>query len=180
MAEAVASVVSRTLVDLPVQPLTAEAFKAFGQVIAPAVDGRPFGPDDAQLDITRGIPRFYIMSLKGPRPSTFRYITRHLSVTQCLASCGNKPWLIAVAPPNEPDNPAAKPDPAAIVAFHVPGNLGIKLDRSTWHAGPFFGGSAADFFNLELSDTNQVDHHPVYLDKEFGIEMHLAGPLAKL
>ncbi|SRR5258708_3633073 len=174
--EAVAQVVNRRIVELPVQPLTAEAFKPFGQVLEPTLDGRLFGPDDAQLDINRGIPRFYILSLKA-RPAAFRYITRHIRVTQCLASCGGKPWLIAVAPPNDPDNPQAKPDPDRIVAFHVPATLGIKLERSTWHAGPFFSGNA-DFFNLELSDTNQNDHYPVYLDKEFGIEMRFGGPLA--
>ena len=179
MVEAAATAVSPTLIELPVRALTAEAFKPFGQVIAPAADGQLFGPDDAQLDIARGIPRFYTMSLKA-RPATFRSITRHLRVTQCLASCGGRPWLIAVAPPNEPDNPDARPDPASIVAFHVPGTLGIKLDRSTWHVGPFFSGPTADFFNLELSDTNVTDHHSVYLDKEFGIEMRLAGPLAHL
>lgn len=179
MTDAPAPVLSRTIVDMTVQPLTAEAFAPFGQVMTSTPDGKLFGPDDAQLDIGRGIPRFYIMGLKA-RPMGFRYITRHIRVTQCLASCGNKPWVIAVAPPNDPDNPDAKPDPAQIKAFHVPGTLGIKLDRSTWHVGPFFNGPAADFFNLELSDTNQTDQHPVYLDKEFGIEVRLTGPLAQL
>jgi ureidoglycolate lyase len=179
MANATDTAVRTTIVDLTVQPLTPEAFAPFGQVIAPEPDGGVFGPHDAQLDINRGIPRFYTMSLKA-RPSKFRYITRHMRVTQCLASCGNKAWLIAVAPPNDPDNPKAKPDPNAIKAFLVPGNIAIKLDRSTWHAGPFFNGPGADFFNLELSDTNKVDHYPVYLDKEFGIEMRLTGPLSEL
>lgn len=179
MAEAAPAVINRTI-DLPVQPLAPEAFAPFGQVIAPIRDGKVYGPDDAQLDINRGIPRFYIMALKGPRPPTFRYITRHLAVTQCLASCGSKPWLIAVAPPNDPDSPDAKPDPTQVRAFHVPGTLGIKLHRSTWHVGPFYAGDAADFFNLELSNTNQVDHHPVKLDKEFGVEFRLTGPLAKI
>jgi hypothetical protein len=36
----------------------------------------------------------------------------------------------------------------------------VKLERGTWHAGPLFVGSAhADFYNLELSDTNVVDHN---------------------
>ncbi len=169
----------RKTVDLTVQALTPDAFSPFGQVLASTPEGRLFGPEDAQLDINRGIPRFYIMALKG-RPMTFRYITRHMRVTQCLASCGAKPWLIAVAPPNDPDDETAKPDPKKIAIFHVPGTLGIKLHRSTWHAGPFVNGKSADFFNLELSDTNQSDHHPVYLDKEWGIEIRPTGPLAEV
>lgn len=180
MAEAaIALVKDLTVIELPVQPLTAEGFAPFGQVLEPTPDGRKFGPEDAQLELSRGIPRFYIMSLTA-RPPRFKYITRHITVTQCLASVGGKPWLIAVAAPNDPDNPKAKPDPHAIRAFHVPGTLGIKLHRSTWHAGPFFTGAGADFFNLELSDTNHADHYPVYLDKEFGLEFRFGGPLANV
>jgi ureidoglycolate lyase len=181
MAEAAVAIVKDvTVVELPVQPLTAAAFAPFGQVLEPTPDGRDFGAVDAQLELSRGIPRFYILSLVGPRQPRFKYITRHMAVTQCLASVGGKPWLIAVAAPNDPDNPKAKPDPKAIKAFHVPGTLGIKLHRSTWHAGPFFAGPAADFFNLELSNTNHVDHYPVYLDKEFGMEFRFGGPLANI
>lgn len=163
-----------TTIDLSVQPLTAEAFAPFGQVIAPAPDDRPFGSDDAQLDLRRGTPRFYIMSLAA-RPAGFRTITRHVKVTQCLASCGAKPWVIAVAPPEAPDDPDARPDPRRIAAFRVPGTAGIKLERGTWHAGPFFSGTSADFFNLELSDTNETDHHSIDLAATFGVEFRLAG-----
>ena len=34
----------------------------------------------------------------------------------------------------------------------------MKLHVGTWHAGPLFEGPAMAFFNLELSDTNIVDH----------------------
>ena len=158
------------LVELPVRPIDAAAFAPFGQVIAPTEDGKPFDSDDAQLDLARGTPRFYIMTLHR-RELVFRSITRHLNVTQCLASVGGKDWLIAVAPPNDPDNPSAKPAPDAIRAFRVPGTLAIKLHRSTWHAGPYFDAPTVDFFNLELSDTNIVDHHSCRLDRDYGIEM---------
>jgi ureidoglycolate hydrolase len=165
------------LVELPVQKLTVEAFAPFGQVLEVSVDGKPFGPDDAQLDINRGTPRFYLMELKQ-RPMAFKVITRHLKVTQCLASVGGKPWLLAVAPPNDPEDAKALVDPDQIVAFHVPGDVAVKLHRSAWHAGPFFSGPKLAFFNLELADTNKVDHFSTYLDKEFGREYRFTGPLA--
>ncbi len=161
-------------ITLPVNALTPEAFAPFGQVIAPSLDGKPYGSDDAELDLGRGIPRFYILSLK-PRPSAFSLITRHLAVTQCLASVGGRPWLIAVAPPEAPDDPSARPDPAAITAFLVPGTVGVKLHRSTWHAGPFFDGGGLDFFNLELADTNKVDHFSCRLDAVFGKSYRFEG-----
>lgn len=36
---------------------TPETFKEFGQVIEASPDGDVFGPQDAQLDLSRGIPR---------------------------------------------------------------------------------------------------------------------------
>jgi ureidoglycolate hydrolase len=165
------SAVSHTVktIDLKILPLEPETFAAFGQVIKPAVDGTPFGPDDAQLELSRGVPRFYILPLMR-KERTFRMITRHLSVTQCLVAMGGKSWLIAVAPPNDPDDQTKMPDPTKIKAFRIPGNLGIKLHRSAWHAGPFTDGEAIDFMNLELSDTNQVDHFSCHLDQDYGME----------
>jgi ureidoglycolate hydrolase len=161
------------VVELAVQPITAQAFAPFGTYIEVAEDGKLFGPDEAQLVLDRGTPRFYIMRLHR-RPAGFKHITRHLNVTQCLAAVGGKDWLIAVAPPNDPDDPDALPDPAAIRAFRVPGNAAIELHRSTWHAGPFFDDPTMDFFNLELADTNQVDHHNCQLDQRFGVVMRFA------
>jgi ureidoglycolate lyase len=173
MPEAATATPKVKLIELPVHPLEPAAFAPFGQVVAPTFDGKAFDPDDAQLELSRGVPRFYIMSLRHREPS-FREITRHLAVTQVLASVGGQPWLIAVAPPHHPDDPAQLPDPAAITAFRVPGTVAIKLHRSTWHAGPFFEAPELDFFNLELSDTNQADHFSCRLDRSYGLEFRFA------
>lgn len=162
------------IVDLEVEPITAVAFQPFGTLIEAAEDGKLFGPDEAQLHLTQGTPRFYVMRLHG-RPKEFNRITRHLHVTQCLASVGGKPWLLAVAPPDQPDAPDGEPDPAAIRAFRIPGNVAVALNRSTWHAGPYFDDAVQDFFNLELADTNQVDHHNCLLDCRFGLTFRFIG-----
>jgi ureidoglycolate lyase len=159
-------------IDLRVEPVSAAAFAPFGTLIEVAEDGKRFGPDEAQLVLDRGTPRFYIMNLKR-RPPAFTAITRHLAVTQCLASVGGEPWIIAVAPPAAPDDAKAEPDPTAIRAFRVTGRQAIMLGRSTWHAGPFFAGDALAFFNLELADTNQVDHHTCRLAERFGVQFRL-------
>ncbi|MDB5990685.1 MAG: ureidoglycolate hydrolase [Herbaspirillum sp.] len=158
---------------LPAEPITAEAFRAFGDLILPGEDGDPFGGGDATLDLTQGIPRFYVMRLDR-RPFRFSRITRHRKVTQCLASVGGEPWMIAVAPPYGLDDPAAEPAPDDIRAFMVPGNAAIKLHKGTWHAGPFFQSDEMAFFNLELSDTNLIDHDNAYLVQRYGIDFVLA------
>lgn len=134
--------------------ISPEAFQPFGQLIQASPDGKAFDHEDAQLDLSQGTPRFYIMRL--PRRGTlFSRITRHRQCTQCLGSLNGKPWLITVAPPTLQDQPAVQD----LKAFKIPGDCFIKLKVGTWHAGPYFDNEDfIDFYNLELSDTNIVDH----------------------
>ena len=159
---------------LSIQPLTAEAFSPFGTVIAPTEDGVPFGPDDATLDLTQGTPRFYTMRIPG-RGLDVSEITRHRQVTQALAAAGGHEWVIAVAPPGDVDDPDAEPLPDDIAAFRVPGDTAIMLHTGTWHAGPLFSGGERAFFNLELADTNIVDHQTCHLDTAHGVTFTLEG-----
>nr|XP_034593112.1 uncharacterized protein LOC117854958 isoform X2 [Setaria viridis]TKW17556.1 hypothetical protein SEVIR_5G375600v2 [Setaria viridis] len=48
------------------------------------------------------------------------------------------------------------PDPAEVCAFRVSGLKFLKLHKGTWHAGPLFRADAMDFYNLELSNTNEA------------------------
>jgi ureidoglycolate lyase len=160
---------------LTIEPLTPEAFAAFGAVIPPTEDGVPFGAGDAQIDLSQGTPRFYAMRIPG-RGFTVTHITRHRQVTQVLASAGGKPWVMAVAPPNALDDLAAEPDIVDIRAFAIPGDVAVMLCKGTWHAGPLFArGSEESFFNLELSNTNRVDHHTCDLAARYGIALDLVA-----
>jgi len=160
--------------DLKIESLDAQAFAPYGTVMPALEDGKEFGPDEAQLELSRGTPRFYVMRLHR-RAAAFNQITRHLAVTQCLAAADGGSWFIAVAPPDDPDNTAATPDLTRLRAFRVPGGVAIMLKRSTWHAGPFFEPATMDFFNLELADTNQADHHSCRLDLTFGRTYRFVG-----
>ena len=102
-------------------------------------------------------------------------ITRHRAVTQVLASAGGAPWLIAVAPPPAMDDADAEPALEAIRAFRVPGDVAVMLKRGTWHAGPLFETAEASFFNLELADTNVVDHWNCDLVARYGVSLRVAG-----
>ncbi|MEM9134399.1 MAG: ureidoglycolate lyase [Actinomycetota bacterium] len=159
---------------LLIEQLTSDAFLPFGTVMAPSEDGLPFGPGDARLDLSAGTPRFYTMRLRARGLAVSR-ITRHRRVTQVLASAGGFEWVIAVAPPDRVGDPDAEPPLEAIRAFRIPGDTAIMLAVGTWHAGPLFdpeatgaGDGSASFFNLELSDTNIVDHHTCDLAATYG------------
>ncbi|CAK8573227.1 unnamed protein product [Lathyrus sativus] len=153
---------------------TPSTFQDYGQVIEPTPESQRFGPHDAQLDLTHGIPRFYIMHLEN-YPLKFSDITHHANVTQCLGSIGGNVWYLGVAKPSVVDSNEIKDDsgktvvksrsghfyvpPAAedIQVFKVSGPKFLKLNRGTWHVGPLFTSPAMDFYILELTNTNGVD-----------------------
>lgn len=146
------------------RPLTAELFAPYGEVIAAVDDGVAFDEPDAALELHRGTPRFYVMRLHDRAP-VFDRITRHRAVTQCLASVGGAPWYLGVCPPDDVDRADATPDVSRLQAFEVPGGVAVKLHRGTWHAGPYFDEPEQCFFNLELTDTNRIDHHTVEIGR---------------
>lgn len=148
--------------------ITPELFLPYGQMIVPESDGVQFGPQDAQLKLDAGTPRFYIMRLQN-RGQKFHLMTRHQACTQCLGSLNGQAWLLAVAPPSE----AAAPDLEQIQAFRIPHGCFIKLHLGTWHAGPYFDADTVDFYNLELSDTNVVDHDTCNLRSRFQMEFEI-------
>lgn len=140
--------------QLPAETVTPEKFKSYGQVVMAAEGDLPFGAGDARLALDQGVPRFYVMRLRQ-RGRRFRAVTRHKKVTQCLAALSGADWYLAVAPP---DIAKPHPDLEKLRAFTIPANCIVKLEVGTWHAGPYFDGELVDFANLELADTNEVDH----------------------
>lgn len=161
------------IVTLVPRPIEAATFAPFGDYIAPAAYGAPYGPDDAVLDLAQGTPRAYIM--RAPDHGlTFHRITRHDRVTQCLsAALGGTWYLVVAAPPADPAQ-AAPPSPDDLHAFEIAGPAMVKLHAGTWHAGPYFEAPHMDFVNIELADTNKVDHNAVDLRTAWGVEIALA------
>jgi ureidoglycolate hydrolase len=155
---------------LPAHPLTAETvtaetFAPFGVVLTPMADGTPFTSEEAVLDVSGGIPRFYLMSLDDKKPE-FTRVTRHLETTQTLMSVGDVEWTIAVAPAG-----IDQPGLDDLRAFRIPPRTAITMLKGTWHAGPFFAEPSMDFVNLELDDTNVTDHHNFRLDDAYGVRV---------
>ena len=154
------------LAALPVQAATEAGLAPYGTLVQPAEDGAPLSVADARLELGRGTPRFYIMRLHS-RPLSVSRITRHRRVTQCLAALRGEEWMLVLAPPGDPDDPDARPDCTRLAAFRFNGHQAVILHRGTWHAGPLFTAAEVDFVNLELADTNEVDHSTVALDRSY-------------
>lgn len=112
--------------------------------------------------------RFYIMRLPR-RGLTFDRITYHADVTQCLGGLTPGDWYLAVASPT--GSVQQFPTQQDLHAFRIPVGKFVKLHQGTWHAGPLFNASESmDFYNLELSDTNQVDHNTHVYSKQDGLQ----------
>jgi len=146
--------------ELLVEWANPENVAPFGALLTAGEDGTPFGDVDAKLEISGGVPRFYIMTLFS-RPLRVSHITRHMCVTQCLASMEGKEWIIVLAPP------ADTPDPGRMRALRFSGAQALCMSVGTWHAGPLTLQPSCNFINLELSDTNIVDHDTVQLGKTY-------------
>ena len=151
-------------VFMQAETATPENFAPFGQVCKPEEDGLPYGHLDAQLDgLDNGIPRLYLMKLDGPRPLVFDRITHHKEVSQCLGAIGDKAstadfYLAVHAPTANGETPTRD----GLKAFRIGPGTFVKMHRGTWHAGPLWGHDLErTYYNLELSDTNVVDHHTV-------------------
>jgi len=155
---------------LSVQELNSESFAPYGQVCTAQDDGKVFDNDDAQLVLDKGTPRFYIMRLNATGTS-FNSITYHADVTQCLGGLSSEPWYMAVAAPS--GSVEAYPTQEDLAVFRIPSGTFVKLHKGTWHAGPLFSATPSmDFYNLELADTNVVDHNKhEYSDVTFVLDL---------
>jgi ureidoglycolate lyase len=141
---------------------SAQALAPYGTLVEPTEDGAIFDSASAQLKLTEGTPRFYLMTLRK-RSLLVTHITRHTKVTQCLMATSGQRWFVLLGEPDESNNPDAVPKESTLQAFELSGLQALSLHRGTWHAGPYFLTDEMVFANLELADTNITDHHTVSL-----------------
>lgn len=162
------------IVDIKIADVCSEQFQSYGQLIAAQDDGVPYSEKDANIDLTQGIPRVYIMRINRPYSRLVNTINRHVKVTQCLASTDeSRSWVILVARPSHLDIDPTIPDISTLKAFRIPGNIAIKLHHGTWHSGPYTTGKTQNFLNIELSDTNINDRDECLFDRSFGFSIRL-------
>ncbi len=119
---------------IPTEPLTAEAFAPFGDVLDATGDFRPINDglckrhhDRARLDFGSGAAGISIFDAQ-PRvlPYDFDLVERHPEGSQAFLPMTPNPFLVIVAP-DQGGRPGA---PRAFLT--APGQ-GINLLRNTWH-----------------------------------------------
>jgi ureidoglycolate lyase len=117
---------------LSIEPISAEAFAPFGQLLPPPMAGGPRRELLGELQNQRGaaVPRLSLATV-APKslPLTAVEMERHRHSSQAFVPVDCAAYLVIVAP-HGPDD---RPDAAGLRAFRVPGDTGINYNVDTWH-----------------------------------------------
>jgi ureidoglycolate hydrolase len=125
------------ILQIRAEPLTAEAYRPFGQVI---------GLDRIQMKIVNDRFRMGMITMKCQLFRITR-LNRHIKSTQALISLGGKACLVVVAPPTV--NLDSPEDLTQVKAFINDGSCGINIDLGTWHMAPLPLGPEVNLVNIQ-------------------------------
>ena len=149
-------------ISLTVQPMTAEAFSPYGEILSEC--------GDIKLDFDGGQANIAAQTVEA-RPMVFDFLGRHQRSEQFFAPLGGTKSVIAVAPPSE--NGKALPDMNKLAAFLVDGSCAFKLHRGTWHASAFPLAKNASFLVLDRENTLQEDYDLRDLKTALGVVVEI-------
>lgn len=179
------------VIEIRLEPLTAEAFAPFGQLICARNEPPIFeAPKHLRswrqdFEVLGPTELMYIHYLH--RPMEFSTLERHFQVTQTFVALGGAASVMAVAPPTGSESLA---EPGALRAFFVPGTVGLMLWRGTWHALTRFPATPGGAGFAFLTDANtqrelekqRADGTPPKLTQEIdyreshGVSFRVADP----
>lgn len=148
------------IVEIPIEKITPEAFRPFGQMLcppdAPPVWKRP-GLDswrmgfeiDGTIDVK--VSRFLY------KPLEFELLERHLTYTESRVPLAGARAVFVAAPSKDVNDPKEIPDPSSVRAFFLDGSHGLLAWRGTWHALDTFPARppAATFVILTEKETQK-------------------------
>jgi ureidoglycolate lyase len=130
------------ITQLQIEPLSSDAFAAFGRVLSPeSRDRLPINTYGDKLDLYRegfdsdqSIEWFIVQG--RVRDYSALFMERHMQLTQAFIPMNGDGFIMVVARPDarESDGMIAREE---IRAFHIPGSVAIQLHRGTWHENPF-------------------------------------------
>jgi ureidoglycolate lyase len=143
--------------EVQAEPLTAEAFAPFGQVIAQG---------DMVMELRDG-EAFHLNVLSYDRqPLECDHLNRHHKATQALVALAGRPTLVVVAPAEH--DFSSRDHLSSVRAFVCDGTAGINLALGTWHWGPYPLMDHVDLVNVQgkgFADDNEVAH----LTRDLGV-----------
>lgn len=159
--------------QLAIEPLTAEAFRPFGDVIEASDAARHFTINEgyaerfhdlAHVDVTKRGGRAIVSIFKAkPRmlPMQLILLERHPLGSQAFMPLSQRAYLVVVAPatPN-----ANKPDATAIRCFRAEPGQGVNYAPGTWHHPLSALDAPCDFLVVDRGGApgdHNCDEHPL-------------------
>ncbi|SDN98387.1 ureidoglycolate lyase [Rhodoferax sp. OV413] len=155
---------------LPIEPLTAEAFRPFGDVIEASDSARHFSINDGFAERYHDLAQIDVGSLGGrailsifkalPRslPMQLVLLERHPLGSQAFMPLSALPYLVVVA------EAGPVPQLSAIRCFRAAPGQGVNYARGTWHHPLIALHQASDFLAVDRGgapgDAN-CDEHPL-------------------
>ncbi|MEZ5480492.1 MAG: ureidoglycolate lyase [Thiolinea sp.] len=165
-------------IELYPEPLTAQAFAPFGDVIAAGGEflSINFGRTERYHDLARldtlaqdGHPGVSIFrSQPLALPATVKVMERHPLSSQAFISLQRRPFLVLVAPPTTTD----RPDLAQLRLFRVSAEQVVNYHRGVWHHYSFSLDEPCDFLCIDRCGGQGPNCDEYYFTDQ--VIMHLA------
>lgn len=161
--------------QIRVQPLSAEAFAPFGEIV---------DPGDRPPDIQTRANRYWDFATRLQcksrqiqvgflttylRPLRFDWMERHLEATQAFIPLEGRPGIFALAPPTA----GPRPDLDRLAAFLLDGRRGVNLHLGTWHHLMFSLAPEASYVMILREASRIDDMHVVDLRQDLGTEVEV-------
>ncbi|MBT5414011.1 MAG: hypothetical protein HOK81_05365 [Rhodospirillaceae bacterium] len=126
-----------TTVEIPLEPLTHEAFAPYGMIVGElpkTADWQRPGLDAWKMRFdAEGRTELRIMRYHRQAPEFFT-MERHVTVTESRMPLGGARAVMVVAPITDNADPGSYPAPDTARAFLLDGSQGLMLWRGAWHA----------------------------------------------
>jgi ureidoglycolate lyase len=155
---------------LRVEPVTAEAFAPFGDVIAtPSRAQDAEGPGWrwwAETTALRGDDRPWTvgyLDLEPAPPARFDWAERHMRSPEAVVPLSGA-CLLYVAPPDDPEEPGRLPQLDAFRVFRLEPGTGVVLRPAVWHGAPIVVDGPTKAIVLLLEGTGRTDVTKVPFD----------------
>ena len=125
------------IVEIALEPLTADAFAPYGQLIAPSAEPPSFEASHLeawQMDfaVDGEIELMYVRYIH--QKICWTTMERHFNITQSFMALGGAASVMVVADPTDANDRSVLPRPEVVRAFLVDGAQGVILWKGTWHA----------------------------------------------
>jgi ureidoglycolate lyase len=154
---------------IKLEPVTAEAFAPFGQLVprSEAGEGRLELIEELQNLRPSARPRLSLVAVAPkPLPLTAVEMERHVFSSQAFVPCDCQSYLVLVAPHGAND----APDVSGLRAFRVRGTIGVNYRADTWHHPLTALDRPARFVVLTFVDGTETDEQFVTLPEPVKIE----------